>query len=1282
MRRMYRKLAALLTAALLLTEPMTGIGTVYAQSVTEQNGTVKINTVEDFEKFAENCVLDSYSVGKVFVLESDLNLSGTDIKPVPSFGGVFDGNGHTISGLHITDSTSATGLFRYIEQGGTVKNLNVNGITAPSGTAEKCGGIAGVNRGRITDCTFSGVVTGKEMCGGIAGVNESEATISYCSVSGRIQADHFAGGVVGENLGYIRFCENESTVNTNAVDESLELSDINVDELYITEGISDVTDVGGIAGYSSGSVQNCKNTGTVGYPHIGYNIGGIAGRQDGYISGCENYGAIRGRKDVGGIVGQAEPHFMISYSQSNADELKEKLSELNALIDKTINDMDSRGDALSGSFSDVNSTLDGIRSRSDSMMSEAERILNADIDSVNEISSRISDLLDMLSPVTDSVSDSADSLSEGFDKLKEAGELLGNSLEGLDEGTEIIFDSLDDFGNTVTELQNASRAVSDALEALKDGLGDPQKMKDALNALEEDIHAVKFAVNSLSDNVSALLDAIDNFNDSPETESARERIKLALTYISEDSAALSANLDRLSEALKRIGDNINPTYGNTVGGTDDILYDEYGEYLDALKNMIDDGSLRELTEAAAAVMDSVSDLVWDISELSSALSEIVTGSASESFRDDISAVYEQIKNDADYISSITDGSVTAPELDIEKLYSVLDYLENTSDSMTASGDHVKSALDKVKSAWDFLDEAAANAVAASYCASDASGIMSDASESLGSAVDEIGNISRFFAEKSDITFVGADDGFIESREELAAELESLTRELDRLNGSASDMGDIFAQDMRAINDKCSEIKDIIFEIIDEIRDNILEEKNYTEDISESDSQGYAEGKIVSCLNYGEIGGDLNAGGIAGTMGVDNSFDPESDTAETIGERSVSFMYMLRTVVRDCGNYGTVTAKKDGAGGIVGEMSTGCVIGCGGFGDVSSDSGGYVGGVAGNSMSKIVSSSAMCRLSGADHVGGITGKGTDISGCRSFCEITESGEFTGAIAGQCTGELYDNAFVENGSGAVDGISYREKAFPVSYKKMLALSDVPKEFSVMKLLFTADGEIVDILEYAYGDNVSEADIPAIPEKRGCFAKWEDFDKNDLKFGKIINAVYSNLITAVSSDVCRGDGLPVFIVEGSFGGEELRADELKAPNDSESVWSLSIPDDGAQSHIIRYYADEGETDIYVNGEPAEYEKDGRYLVFSTDLKNIEVKAQKKSFDYTMLLYAAGAAAAIIVIIIIAVAVHKKNKKNKGVHENKSKDKPKGKVKNEADNKTEDKTEDDVKDKSEIKI
>ena len=67
------------------------------------------------------------------------------------------------------------------------------------------------------------------------------------------------------------------------------------------------TDIGGIAGFSNGVIQSCKNVGNVGYEHMGYNVGGIVGRQSGYLDGCKNTGIVNGRKDVGGIAGQLEP---------------------------------------------------------------------------------------------------------------------------------------------------------------------------------------------------------------------------------------------------------------------------------------------------------------------------------------------------------------------------------------------------------------------------------------------------------------------------------------------------------------------------------------------------------------------------------------------------------------------------------------------------------------------------------------------------------------------------------------------------------------------------------------------------------------------------------------------------------------------------------------------------------------------------------------------------------------------------------------------------------------
>lgn len=48
----------------------------------------------------------------------------------------------------------------------------------------------------------------------------------------------------------------------------------------LSNSISNVaSDIGGIAGRSSGLILSCANTGSIGYAHVGYNVGGVVGRQ-------------------------------------------------------------------------------------------------------------------------------------------------------------------------------------------------------------------------------------------------------------------------------------------------------------------------------------------------------------------------------------------------------------------------------------------------------------------------------------------------------------------------------------------------------------------------------------------------------------------------------------------------------------------------------------------------------------------------------------------------------------------------------------------------------------------------------------------------------------------------------------------------------------------------------------------------------------------------------------------------------------------------------------------
>ena len=74
----------------------------------DDNNMIVISNADELLEFAENCALDSWSVGKTAVLVADISLSGIDFEPIPTFSGIFDGGGHTISGLELSKGSTPT----------------------------------------------------------------------------------------------------------------------------------------------------------------------------------------------------------------------------------------------------------------------------------------------------------------------------------------------------------------------------------------------------------------------------------------------------------------------------------------------------------------------------------------------------------------------------------------------------------------------------------------------------------------------------------------------------------------------------------------------------------------------------------------------------------------------------------------------------------------------------------------------------------------------------------------------------------------------------------------------------------------------------------------------------------------------------------------------------------------------------------------------------------------------------------------------------------------------
>ena len=304
-----RRTAALLASTLVLSqaEPILALADVKvetaAETVTDEN-TVVITSVDDLVQMSKNCVSESYSKGKTFVLTQDISLDGSDFQPIAVFAGNFQGNGHVISGLNITISGSNLGLFRYIEADGAVRGLIVKGNVKPDGSKKQIGGIVGTNRGTIENCEFHGMVSGQEAIGGIAGTNEEGAVIRGCKSYSVTTGNNKTGGITGNNDGTVEQCENHGDINASdqGVEDSSsgELS-INTDKIKETVQKEKVNDAGGIAGYSASRVNQCYALCNL----KGDNkIGGITG--EGYdISNCLAMVTISGNRTekIGSIAG-------------------------------------------------------------------------------------------------------------------------------------------------------------------------------------------------------------------------------------------------------------------------------------------------------------------------------------------------------------------------------------------------------------------------------------------------------------------------------------------------------------------------------------------------------------------------------------------------------------------------------------------------------------------------------------------------------------------------------------------------------------------------------------------------------------------------------------------------------------------------------------------------------------------------------------------------------------------------------------------------------------------
>ena len=125
--------------------------------------------------------------------ETAYNIIGTDRES--TFGGIFDGNDHTISNLSLSTTHQwYTGLFGCVS--GQIKNL---GLINPDifALGGRVGALAGdMEQGSATNCYVKGVtISGDRYVGGLVG--STSGRIVSCYSTGSVTGNSYVGGLVG-----------------------------------------------------------------------------------------------------------------------------------------------------------------------------------------------------------------------------------------------------------------------------------------------------------------------------------------------------------------------------------------------------------------------------------------------------------------------------------------------------------------------------------------------------------------------------------------------------------------------------------------------------------------------------------------------------------------------------------------------------------------------------------------------------------------------------------------------------------------------------------------------------------------------------------------------------------------------------------------------------------------------------------------------------------------------------------------------------------------------------
>lgn len=462
----------------------------------------------------------------------------------------------------------------------------------------------------------------------------------------------------------------------------------------------------------------------------------------------------------------------------------------------------------------------------------------------------------------------------------------------------------------------------------------------------------------------------------------------------------------------------------------------------------------------------------------------------------------------------------------------------------------------------------------------------DAISALNAVSDAARAIVNYINAQEEIRFTRLGEQFDQDRQALYDQLSAMNDCLQSISDDTSRYSDVVTQDLLAVNDQINVVFNLLMDQLDVTDDSDVTsiQDSFYQDVSDEQLEESGDGWIENSRNKGIVNGDINVGGIAGSMAIDEE-DPEENAAGNV-DYTIGNRYVTRCVIRSCVNEGYITAKKDGAGGVAGYMKIGAVVHSESYGSVESTEGDFVGGICGQSLSVIRSCYAISDVSGGKNVGGIAGYAEELTDCCSLARVEAAVGQSGAIAGQVSSyekeeneqqKVKNNFFAGDALYGIDGISYDGIAQSISYEEMLEIAGIPQAFRHLKITYRTEDQVLGYEEVAYGDSLDHLTYPEIPEKEGYYGVWEDVSGQRMTGNRVLEAEYVEKVSVVQSDAYAEQTVaaeesdekrsprkkPYALVESSFTGDAV----LHVSTDEETGFDLQTLEGVEGNHRIYF-------------------------------------------------------------------------------------------------------------------